>query len=72
MNSEKKLCETYKEKKMKEFKQELDNLLDRYEFSGWRRQTVEEQCMSIVQTQIAYADLTEVSSQLELELKKKG
>lgn len=67
---EKKLCETYKNKKMKEFKKDLDNLLDRYEFSGYRRDTIEEQCMAVVKTQLAYTDKATMTKQLELTLKE--
>ena len=69
MQDEKKLPETYKNKKMKEFKKDLDNLLDRYEFSGWRRDTIEEQCMAAVETQLA-SDKATITKQLELGLKE--
>ena len=72
MQDEENVRETYKNKKMKEFKKDLDNLLDRYEFSGWRRDTIEEQCMAAVKTQLAYTDKDSMSrpSQLKLGLKE--
>ena len=67
---EEKLCETYKKKKMKEFKKDLDNLLDRYEFSGWRRDTIEEQCMEVVKAQLAYTSRATETKQLKLSLRE--
>ena len=64
--NDKKLCEIYKEKKSKAFKKDLDALLDSYEFSGWRRQCIEEQCMAMVHSQIAYTNIDDITEQMEL------
>jgi len=52
VTASKKLCEDYKKRKVKAFKQDLNELLDKYEFSGWRRARVTEECLEIVEEQV--------------------
>lgn len=71
MNRKKKLCEDYKERKVNEFKKDLDVLLDKYDFSGFHRSRITEECMDIAEEQIGNKLSLHIHNQMRLDLKEK-
>ena len=71
MTVDKKLCEDYKERKVKAFKKDLDALLDKHDFSGHHRTKITEECMDVVEEQIGNRLAQHIHGQMRLDLKEK-
>ena len=71
MTVDKKLCEDYKKRKANEFKKDLDVLLDKYDFSGYHRTKITEECMGVVEEQIGNRLTKHIHEQMRLDLKEK-